>query len=260
MKLKLNSMKNQFYLLFIISLFFYDVSNANQDNKFISANEQYNLENYNTAVFKYKEILDSGFHSPELYFNLGSAYYKLDSIAQSIYFYEKGLIHFPRNEDLKQNLQFVNNLIIDDIDDISRNLIENRIIEVFNYIELNTWSYISIVFSLISSLIFIIYYFLNSVRFKKFYFTLFCVMFLLTISNLTINFYISNFENNSLSAIIFSKEVEIKLEPNKRSDTLFNLHEGTKVQIIENFDDQWVKIMLSDGQIGWIIKNQIKIL
>jgi SH3-like domain-containing protein len=85
-------------------------------------------------------------------------------------------------------------------------------------------------------------------------------MFLLTISNLTINFYISNFENNSLSAIIFSKEVEIKLEPNKRSDTLFNLHEGTKVQIIENFDDQWVKIMLSDGQIGWIIKNQIKIL
>jgi SH3-like domain-containing protein len=41
---------------------------------------------------------------------------------------------------------------------------------------------------------------------------------------------------------------------------LFKLHEGTKVQVIENFDDKWLKIMLLDGQTGWIIKNQIKIL
>jgi SH3-like domain-containing protein len=85
-------------------------------------------------------------------------------------------------------------------------------------------------------------------------------MFLLTISNLIINFNIYNFENNTISAIIFRKEIDVKLEPNDKSNILFKLHEGTKVQVIENFDDKWLKIMLLDGQTGWIIKNQIKIL
>ena len=44
----------------------------------------------------------------------------------------------------------------------------------------------------------------------------------------------------------------------KKSEVLFEIHEGTKVEVIENFDMDWLKIKLSNGQIGWIIKNQIK--
>ena len=253
-------MKNQIYLLLIFSLFINTLSLAQDNTEFIAANEQYNLENYDTAILNYTEILNTGFHSPELYFNLGTAYYKLDSLAQSIYFYEKGLLYFPRNKDLKQNLEFVNNLIIDDIDDISSNLIKNKILKNINYIDLKPWSYISIIFSLITSVLFLLYYFSNKSRIKKIFFSFFVIMFLLTISNLIINFNIYNFENNTISAIIFRKEIDVKLEPNDKSNILFKLHEGTKVQVIENFDDKWLKIMLLDGQTGWIIKNQIKIL
>ena len=41
---------------------------------------------------------------------------------------------------------------------------------------------------------------------------------------------------------------------------LSELNEGTKVEVIENFDMDWLKIKLSNGQTGWIIKNQIKII
>ena len=43
----------------------------------------------------------------------------------------------------------------------------------------------------------------------------------------------------------------IKSAPSIQSDDLFILHEGTKVQVLEVFND-WTKIKLSDGMIGWL--------
>ena len=60
--------------------------------------------------------------------------------------------------------------------------------------------------------------------------------------------------------IVFEEVVEVNFEPNDKSEVLFEIHEGTKVEVIENFDIDWLKIKLSNGQIGWIIKNQIKII
>ena len=42
-------------------------------------------------------------------------------------------------------------------------------------------------------------------------------------------------------AIVFDSEVQIKTEPNERSEALFVLHEGTKVNVLEEFND-WKKI------------------
>ena len=61
-------------------------------------------------------------------------------------------------------------------------------------------------------------------------------------------------------AIIFSTKIEIKADPNERSENLLTLHLGTKVRIIDNFKDEWVKIKLVNGQEGWIKNNQIKII
>ena len=60
-------------------------------------------------------------------------------------------------------------------------------------------------------------------------------------------------------AIIFSYETDLKTEPNNRSETLFMLHEGTKVQLLENYNN-WIKIQLVNGQIGFIQLINAKIL
>jgi len=46
-------------------------------------------------------------------------------------------------------------------------------------------------------------------------------------------------------------------DPNKTSSEAFRLHEGTKVQVLEAYDN-WNKIKLSDGKIGWIPSQDIK--
>ena len=59
---------------------------------------------------------------------------------------------------------------------------------------------------------------------------------------------------------LFSTKIEIKSEPNERSENLLTLHTGTKVKIIDSFNQKWVKIKLVNGQEGWINNNEIKII
>ena len=42
-------------------------------------------------------------------------------------------------------------------------------------------------------------------------------------------------------------------------EELFFLHEGTKVELLEDFQE-WVKIELANGNQGWIRREAIKIL
>ena len=58
-------------------------------------------------------------------------------------------------------------------------------------------------------------------------------------------------------AIVFAAETSVKNDPNPNGQELFQLHEGTKVQILETFEN-WDKIKLSDGKTGWIKTADIK--
>ena len=67
------------------------------------------------AVEGYQSILNSGFESAELYYNLGNAFYKLNNIPESNFFYEKAKSISPSDEDILMNLSFAQNLRIDKI-------------------------------------------------------------------------------------------------------------------------------------------------
>ena len=60
-------------------------------------------------------------------------------------------------------------------------------------------------------------------------------------------------------AIVFSDEVIIKSAPNERGQEVFRLHEGTKLNVLEEFND-WKKIRIVDGQTGWLTSEDIKLL
>ncbi len=58
-------------------------------------------------------------------------------------------------------------------------------------------------------------------------------------------------------AIVFAQESRVKSDPNPSSEELFRLHEGTKIQILDTYED-WKKIQLSDNSIGWLPSKDIK--
>ena len=231
----------------------------NLESIFSQANELYNKGSYIEAINNYKEIIKNDFHSAELYYNLGNAYYRLDSISSSVYYYEKALQLNPNDKEIIDNLALVNKTLVDEIDPITTPLIESILKSLSNIFYFETWGYISIFFSFLIVALFLSYYFANSSRIKRLTFVLLCISSILMLASLINgNKGYDNYVNNEY-AIIYSYETDLKTEPNFRSETLFMLHEGTKVQVIENYNN-WIKVRLVNGQIGYIQLIDVKIL
>ena len=229
-------------------------------DKFTEANNFYNNSKYEKSVEIYLEILDSGHHSAELYYNLGNSFYKLNNIANSILYYEKSLKLNPKDKDVTNNLKMVNNGIIDDIVKIPESFINNQLNNLSNYFSYASWGSILIIFSFLFLLVFIIYFFSKDPIVKRASFT--SLFILVVLIGITLKISFNAYEKNYIEkyAIIFSTKIEIKSEPNERSENLLTLHLGTKVKIIDSFNEKWVKIKLVNGQEGWINNNEIKII
>ena len=69
--------------------------------------------------------------------------------------------------------------------------------------------------------------------------------------------YEKKIESDKLYGIIYPKEIEVWSEPNKLSELKFLLHEGTKVELINQAQD-WTNIKLENGTTGWLYTDVIK--
>ena len=61
---------------------------------------------------------------------------------------------------------------------------------------------------------------------------------------------------SSRSAIVMAVESAARNEPGTNGMTLFMLHEGTKVTVIERSGDYW-KVQLANGNTGWIAAGDL---
>ena len=224
---------------------------------FEEANKLYNETNYAEAIEVYQSILAGDEHSAEVYFNLANAYYKTNQIAPSIYYYEKALQLAPNDKDISNNLAFAQNMTIDAFEVIPEVGLSRVYKNIVNGFSSDLWAGLSVVLIILFVLLFLSYYFAHGTNKKRFMFLTSFVSLFLCLVALTMAFQKYDYMKNDHPAIVFATETEVRTDPNLRSETAFRLHEGAKVQIIEEYDDNWSKIKLSDGKTGWISSKDI---
>jgi len=83
-----------FLLFSLTSLFALDKPS---NSLFEKGNTLYNKGDYQNAIESYLGIIENGYHSSEVYYNLGNAYYRLNLIGQSIWSYMQASRLDPRN-------------------------------------------------------------------------------------------------------------------------------------------------------------------
>lgn len=249
-------MYNMFKLFLI--LFFLNTQ-SQVEVVFDEGNALYNQGNYAEAIEKYTSIINNGSESAELYYNLGNAYYKINDIANSIFYFEKSLLLDPNNNETINNLLFSQNMTIDRIETVPVNQVSKFISKFTNLFDYNTWFLISILFEFLSLIVFSLYLFNKNSNTKKRYFSigsifLFCfIIFLILGVNLK-----SEYKKNN-PAILFDSRISFKSEPNERSEELFLLNEGTKVNVLEKINE-WSLIELSNGSKGWILNSTYQLI
>lgn len=248
-------MKKLLFLVLILSSNFMVAQTSKE--LFENANTLYKEAKYQEAINLYEKIEKNNHVSAELYFNLGNCYYKLNKVAPTIYNYEKALKLQPLHREATNNLVFAKRLTLDAIEELPKTFLQKIDINYIKKLTYNQWAIVVVVFSFVASLLFLLFYFAETPSRKRWYFVTSSLSFLMLFIAIGITINQFNFSKKNVKAIIFSEKTTIQDAPTVNSNTVFTLHEGTKVTILDSVDN-WKKIKLADGKTGWIISTELK--
>jgi uncharacterized protein YgiM (DUF1202 family) len=123
----------------------------------------------------------------------------------------------------------------------------------------DNWAKIAVGGIILFVLLFLMYHFSYATARKRIAFIVSVVSLLTACFAVAMAFKKDNLTKNDNPAIIFAQESRVKTDPNQTSEEVFRLHEGTKVQVLDAYDD-WKRIQLSDNSTGWIPAKDLKLL
>ena len=223
------------------------------------ADSAYAQGHYQQAIRDYEQLLKGG-ASADLYYNLGNAYYRSENITQAVLNYERALLLSPGDRDIRFNLQLARSKTIDKIVPESEMFFVTWYHSLVNLMSVDGWAWLSIVSLTLVIVLSLLYLFASPVWLRKLGF--FGGSFLLVVFLLA-NIMAWQQKQNLLfrrGAIVISSSVTVKGAPANNGTDLFILHEGTKVNIVDDTMKEWKKIHLADGKEGWIESKRIEMI
>ena len=238
------------YLITLICLAIATIGWGQDQDNFDKATTLYQKGDYTQAAAVYSSILKSGKESSALYYNLGNTYYKLNNVPESIYYYEKALQLDPENADAKNNLIFASQMKVDAITPLPKTWVRQLSDGIVGLFSAHTWAVLSIIGIFAFVLSFLLYYFVERTALKRTFFSLMLAFLFFAIGSYTLAHFCHKQVSQTQYAILFDKTVRVFSDANAYSSEVMQLHEGTKVEIIEDAKD-WVKIRLVNGKTGW---------
>ncbi|MCK9613043.1 MAG: tetratricopeptide repeat protein [Bacteroidales bacterium] len=245
------------HIVFLTSCF---LASASVNQEIIAdANKAYTENKFSVAIELYKKIISNGFESPELYYNLGNAYFKTNDYPSALLYYEKAKKLDPSNEKINYNINIANTKIIDKIEALPIPFYK-RWWNVFQqWFSVDTWAILSIVFIFLFFVSLAVYLIGNTVAVRKVFFWLGIFFLVFTITSAG-NAY-SRYHNLQIvkEAIIFEPTVNVKSSPDAESQDIFVIHEGTKVKITDKVGT-WIEIKIANGSDGWVQESVVEVI
>ncbi len=229
------------------------------DEIFKEANTLYKEHKYEEALQKYKSIEEKGFVAEDLYYNMGNVYYKLEEIAPAILYYKRALKLDPNLDDAKFNLKMAQQRTADKIEKLPVTFFAKFWNWLANILTVHQWAIFSVLMAFFTAISFIFYFFAKSSFIKRISFVKSITFLSLMIISLIIAHQQDIWEKSNKEAVVMTENSYIKIAPNENSGDKFILHEGTEVLVVDQVDD-WYRIKLADGKVGWIHSGEVSLI
>ena len=246
--------QTRFFLLIMIAFISFSAGSLHSqgiiESQFNKGNELYLDNEFIQAIEVYTSILNSGYESGELYYNLGNAHFKAGNLGKTILYYEKAKKFLPNDRDLKDNLALANLRVADQIN-VPRLAIWEIVDNILDYFTLQAYYRISLALFLLLLAAAAVYYFLPKGNLKRTMFFTSVPAFSLFMIVLSVFIWKLWFEVNFKEGVIIVDEVEVVSAPEENAKGLFSLHEGVKVRVTQELHT-FIKIELPDGKTGWV--------
>ena len=238
-------------LAIIFTLFFQSGLANNMSESMKQAGEFYRKGEFNNAINIYEQLRNEGYQGTSLYFNLANSYYRIGKLGYAILNYERSLKISPTDEDVKHNLAFANLSTVDRIQPLPTFFIFEWWEALLTSLSVNGWTYLVFFFYLILIFLLIFYFFAKTISQQKL--ILFSALGTIIILAVTVSLLIVKIkrEQTHISGVVVEQSITVKTSPDIQSTDAFVIHEGLKVTLEDKLDE-WIKIKLADGKVGWV--------
>lgn len=244
-------------LIILLVLFAHLAFAADNQQIIRQANKVYSAGEYKMAASLYEKVINSGFTAPELYYNLGNAYFKMNELPSAILYYEKARKLKPNDDYIETNLKISNAKIIDKIEPVPVLFYKRWWKSLQIMFSLNGWAAIIITGTFLFLALLAIYLISGKLMIRKISFWSSVIVFVLTFFSFGLAYHRYRIIQTEQEAIIFTPSITIKSSPDENSTDLFVIHEGTKVSITDHVND-WLEIKIANGNVGWVKNDVLK--
>ena len=223
------------------------------------AGEAFAAGQWQNALNFYQMVEGENLQSADLYYNIGNTYFKLDDKAHAILYYERALKLDPSHDDAAHNLEIARQLTLDKIDSVPDFILVSWFRHLRQSFSADSWAWITLGLLLVVGILLTLFRNSASLALRRVSFIVACVVFLLAVFTFIFSLQQKRAVTRQDSAIVTSPVCSVKSSPADGGNTVFVLHEGTKVRLLDNVGD-WAKISIADGRQGWAPSGTFEVI
>ena len=226
----------------------------------VHADEAYNEEQFDEAIQLYEQLLSEKGPSADVYYNLGNAYYRIDSLSAAILSWERALRMQPSDDDARFNLQLARSKTVDKIAPEREMFFVTWYRSLVQAFSVDVWAVIALVSLAVALVLALVWFFAFSERLRRVSFTISAVLLVMFLLSNLFAWQQQRALQRHDEAIVMVQSLPVKNTPTASGSDEFTLHAGTKVTITDDTMNDWKQIILPDGREGWVeAKNVEKI-
>lgn len=230
---------------------------AAEDELWKSAAEAYSSGDWQGALEQYQQIEQQGLVSDRLYYNIANAYYKNGELGESILYWEKALKLNPANADAKFNLGIARESVLDRIEVVPEFILVKWLRDVKYMLSSNAWAWMALSLMLLVAVALLGFRYFHTLGLRRFAFIMACIFFVLAVSSYLFSLSERHDVVSESDGIVMIPVSSVKSSPGEEGKSLFILHEGTKVEILDVLGT-WYKVEISDGRQGWMPAGDVE--
>ena len=220
----------------------------------------YNEGEFERAIDEWRTCVDNGTENPDLYYNLGNAYFREGKLGFAIYYYKSALRLDPSNDDILHNLKYAQAMTRDKVEeDGEENPLLSGLFKAHHALSLRTqmWVLLGIFWAI--ALAAIARRISRSGRAKN---VLIGAMFALSsvfcIIAMSAGYKIFVAETD-IEGVVTAKDADVTSAPNNKSQTLNTLSEGTTFEVLSE-QGGFVEIRLGEKIRGFVKTSDVGIV
>lgn len=223
-----------------------------QDEIVARGNEAYQAGEFTAAIEAYVAVLEAGFESADLHYNLGNAYFKAGELGRAILSWERARVRAPGDADVEANLELARRLTVDVVEPMPRFWLISA-----------WWWWVDLVprtpLRLVVALGWLLFTgglavrILGRERSSVTWGGRLSVAGVTVVLVLGLNLMLREMGlGRPVQGVVLAESVAVRSAPAQDDDlTLFEIHEGTTVRV-EQRAGEWIEVVLADGKVGWV--------